>query len=296
MTERDTHLDTGRNLAGLEALAAAALDAPAPDAAADILRLILAQHGGSVAAVLFYGACRRDGDGTGLLDIYVLYDRHGDYHGRAVMAALTAVLPPHVVFLRAGAATAKVAALSRAQFARRVRPGSLDTTIWARFCQPATLLHARDAEVRRWVAATLARAMQTAGTWAVRLGPPEGGPAECWQALFARTYGAELRPERRNRPALIYHADRAWFDAAIDGVRADPARRWRAAWFARRVCGKPLNLLRLIKAALTFENGTDYILAKLARHGAVRIVPSAWQRRHPLLAAPVLLWRIRTGR
>ena len=280
----------------MEALAARALDAPAPGAAADILRAILAQHGDSVAAVLFYGACRRDADGTGLLDVYVLYDRHRAYHGSPVMAGLTAVLPPHVVFLRAGNATAKVAALSCAQFARRVRPGSLDTTIWARFCQPATLLHARDADARRRVIAMLAQAMETGALWALRLGPPTGDPALCWQALFARTYGAELRPERRNRPALIYQADRAWFDAALTLVQARPAFWWRAAWLARRLCGKPLNLLRLVKAALTFENGTEYILAKLARHGAARIVPSAWQRRHPLLAAPVLLWRIRTGR
>ena len=282
--------------AELETLAASALASPAPEAAMAIARLIFAQHGDSVTAVLFYGACRRDGDGTGLLDIYVLYDRHRAFHRSAVLAALTAMLPPHVVFLRAGSATAKVAALSRTQFARRVLPGSLDTTIWARFSQPATLLYARDVEARRWVAVTLARTVQTAVIWAWRLGPAGGGPAECWQALFARTYGAELRPERGNRPALIYGADRPWFDTAFGLVQPGPHRRWRAAWLVRRIYGKPLNLMRLVKAAMTFENGTDYLLAKLARHGAVRIVPSDWQRRHPLLAAPVLLWRIRTKR
>lgn len=301
---------TDRVADGLEALAAAALDAPAPDAAKDILRLVLARGGQSVAAVLFYGACRRENSGQGLLDLYVLYDRHRDFHGSTVMAALTSLLPPHVVFVEAeeGAATAKVATLSRAQFARRVRLRSLDTSIWARFCQPATLLYARDAEARRWVAATLACAIRTAACWALRLGPATGGPACCWQHLFARTYGAELRPERRNRPALIYGSAPGWFDQAIALVRTEmlaakrlPPRRlrrgaWQASWFARRLLGKPLNLARLVKAALTFENGTDYVLSKLGRHAAVRIVPTAWQRRHPLLAAPVLLWRIRSRR
>ena len=37
----------------------------------------------------------------------------------------------------------------------------------------------------------------------------------------------------------------------------------------------------------------DYVVWKVERHSGVRIEPSPWQRRHPLLAAPWLYWRMR---
>jgi hypothetical protein len=302
----------GAGETGLQALAATELDSPAPEAAQAILRLILARHGDSVAAVLFYGSCRREGGSHGLLDLYVLYDRHRDFHAGTAAAVLTAVLPPHVVFLgtdgQEPAFAAKVASMSLRQFGRRMRLHSLDTTLWARFCQPATLLYARDAGVRLQVLAALACGIRTAAGWALRFAPAGADASVCWTLLFARTYAAELRPERGNRPALIYGADPAWFDRALSLVRAEllaagelPVGRtrrsaWLAAWALRRAWGKPLNLLRLVKAAMTFEGGTDYLVAKLERHLSVRVVPSAWQRRHPLLAAPVLLWRAKTRR
>ena len=56
--------------------------------------------------------------------------------------------------------------------------------------------------------------------------------------------------------------------------------------------GKLFNIARLIKAAFTFEGGLDYILWKIARHSGVTIAVTDWQRRHPLLAAPGLAWRL----
>jgi hypothetical protein len=53
-----------------------------------------------------------------------------------------------------------------------------------------------------------------------------------------------------------------------------------------------LHVLRLAKAAFTFAGGLDYILWKIARHSGVTAEPTPWQRRHPLMAAPVLAWRL----
>jgi hypothetical protein len=64
-------------------------------------------------------------------------------------------------------------------------------------------------------------------------------------------------------------------------------------WQRRRRLGRLLNLLRLLKAALTFENATDYVAWKVERHSGLRIEPTSFQRRHPLLAAPALYWRLR---
>ena len=304
----------------LEELAAAEVSVPAEPnpatAAAQVLaREIAARHGDGVAAVLFYGACRRDGDASGLLDLYVLTTGHRAFHGRALPALLNAALPPTVLLLRSEDARApvraKVAVLTQGQFERRMRPGSLDTTLWARFCQPSTLLHARDGAARRRAERAVARAVETAALWALRLGPEKATPAEYWRNLFARTYAAELRTERGNRPERLIAAAPDWYDRALPlalarlGLPARPTedgrlepglprrKRWLRAWALRRACGKALNVLRLCKAAFTFEGGADYLAWKIERHSGVSLELADWQRRHPLLAAPALLWRLR---
>jgi hypothetical protein len=304
----------------LEGLAAAEMSTPAdPDpataAARALAREIAARHGDGVAAVLFYGACRRDGDASGLLDLYVLTTGHRAFHGRALPALLNAALPPTVLLLRSEDAQtpvrAKVAVLTQGQFERRMRHGSLDTTLWARFCQPSTLVYARDEAARRRAERAVARAVETAALWALRLGPDEATPAGYWRDLFARTYAAELRTERGNRPERLVAAAPGWYDRALPlalarlGLPAAPAgdgrlkpglprrRRWLRAWALRRACGKALNVLRLCKAAFTFEGGADYLAWKIERHSGVSLELADWQRRHPLLAAPALLWRLR---
>ncbi len=72
------------------------------------------------------------------------------------------------------------------------------------------------------------------------------------------------------------------------GERRGARRRWRM----RRLLGKSLHVLRLMKAAYTFTDGLDYILWKIEKHSGVRATPTPWQRRHPLMAAPALAWRL----
>lgn len=289
------------------------LDRPAPDAVQALVDEIL-RSSGPVAAILFYGSCRRSDDPSGLFDLYVLHDGHRRFHRRIGPAILNRLLPPNVVLVRTRLGDhqvrAKVAILSRRQFARRMRPASIDTTLWARFCQPVSLVHVADAPTRSWVEATLADAARTAASWAVRFGPDRGTPAQFWQALFTRTYGAELRPERSNRGGLIYETNAAWFDRVLvqslhdlgldasdrEGRLCPAMKRplgLELDWAIRRVLGRSLNLLRLIKAAFTFENGADYMVWKIGRHTGRTLDLSPWQRRHPLLSAPQLLWRLR---
>jgi hypothetical protein len=64
------------------------------------------------------------------------------------------------------------------------------------------------------------------------------------------------------------------------------------AWALRGVVGRALSVLRLAKGAFTFDGGLDYILWKIARHSGVTTAVAPWQRRHPLLAAPGLVWRL----
>ena len=60
-------------------------------------------------------------------------------------------------------------------------------------------------------------------------------------------------------------------------------------WFLRRVQGKSLHLLRLIKGLTTFDGGVDYILWKIERHSGVEVKLTGWQRRHPILASVWLM-------
>ncbi|HKY89451.1 MAG TPA: hypothetical protein VJM11_00365, partial [Nevskiaceae bacterium] len=64
-------------------------------------------------------------------------------------------------------------------------------------------------------------------------------------------------------------------------------------WSRRKRLGKPLNLLRLAKAAFTFDGAMDYVAWKVERHSGVKVEVSEWQRRHPLLAAPGLYLRLK---
>ena len=61
----------------------------------------------------------------------------------------------------------------------------------------------------------------------------------------------------------------------------------------RHALGKPLNFVRLMKSAYTFDGGVDYVLWKIERHSGVRMVLTPWQRRHPILASPWVFWQLK---
>ncbi|GAB0120000.1 hypothetical protein [Acidisoma sp. 7E03] len=277
----------------LRDLVAAELARPAPAGLERLVDEVLAAHGAAVRAVLFYGSCRRTGDLSGLVDLYVLYDTARDFHGGAIAALANRLLPPNVSLLRADGLRAKVATLSLRQFQRRVRRDAIDTTIWTRFAQPCSLIYVRDETARRAVTTLAAEAARTALFWARHFTPDATTPAALWQGLFAQTYRTELRPESSRQPAHLYETNAAWFDALAAASPAEAATLPRGGWALRRICGRPLNLARLAKAAFTFTGGADYILWKVQRHAGIRLSLSDWQRRHPLLAAPGVLWRLR---
>jgi len=298
----------------LSAIIADDLKRPVMIEARALAQAIVDSHGHSVAAVLFYGSCLRTGTTDGILDLYVLTDDLRGYHGRFWPALFNRILPPTVSYLEVpganGPVRAKVAVMGTAAFSRAMRSDSLDTTLWARFCQPVALLYARDANCRVAAVAAVTDAVVTASRWAVRLGPDKGRPADYWTGLFRQTYDAELRTEGTDRATLVHDwaperyarllplaLNRAGVPVTTapdgrlipHGLDRDAARQ---AWALRRRAGKLLNVLRLIKAVFTFENGVDYILWKLERHNGRPVPISAWERRHPILAAPRVLLRL----
>jgi hypothetical protein len=77
-----------------------------------------------------------------------------------------------------------------------------------------------------------------------------------------------------------------------------PAERARILgwWKRRRRLGKPLNLLRLVKASTTFEGAARYAAWKIERHTGMPVKLTPFRERYPLLAAPQVLLDLRRHR
>lgn len=289
--------------------------------------------------VLFYGSLVRvvaQGGGVvdpallseGVLDFYVIVERQADWPRSRLARLANAVLPPNIEYheqvIDGQCLRAKVAILTLAQFRRLTRPGSRDTTIWSRFCQPVRLVWVRDAAAADSVLRGLVRAVGTAALWAAALGPEQGVPEAYWEALFRRTYGAELRVESQGRARSLLAGEEARFGRLLAAswlagglpasgrlgasdaegpaqaaaglvapglpphARDGAGRRWQ--WRAR--LGRPLNIARLVKAAFTFAGGARYIVWKIERHSGVKVPLSPFAERHPVLCAPAVLWRL----
>jgi hypothetical protein len=282
---------------GLRALIEAELGRPADPAAALMAGRLAGRRG--VAAVLYYGARMREGTGGGPLDFYLLTDGDAAYHGFGLAALANRLLPPNVYRETAPgppAVEAKVAVISLRSFRARMRPAALDSTLWARFAQPVTLVWARSPAERARVAEAVAAAVETAAWWAARLSPDPADPEETWRTLFRHTYASELRVEGNGRardlvaaaPERYQRLHAMLITTPPEAERARAARAWRR----RQALRKALNLARLAKAAFTYRGGLAYALAKVERHSGRPVDLRPWERRWPWLAAPLVLWRL----
>ena len=286
-----------------EAAIVALLDQPA-DKTIDAMVEKLSKRRG-VAAVLFYGNRLREVEADGLLDFYVLIDGNRAYHGAGPSAFFNKILPPNVYFEEiisdAGSVSAKVAVMTLSAFRRKMSPKSWDTTLWARFSQPARLVYCRDEESRQVVSESIVAAYETALWWAFRLSPNTDTAAALWTGLFSKTYGAELRVESGNRAEMIVAKAPALYQSLYTAFIEDTSKhpiaesdrdKAHKQWGRRRAIGKVQNLLRLIKAAATFRGGIAYALSKVERHSGSAVVLKPWEQRFPWIAAPLVFCRL----
>lgn len=313
--------------AALAALLAREADQTVDAAARAMSDAIVARHKDCLVATLFYGSCLRPldespavtvgpgGDAERLMDFYAIVHDLRRANGGRLAALGNQLLPPNVFYLEVphdgGRVRCKYAIVTLAQFRRLVRADIRQNYFWGRFCQPTAVPFARGAGTRDALVEALAEAVIAATTATAPLFDAPFSARDLWVRALAESYAAELRPESPERPAQVHdaHAARyaaltplalaaAGFAAALapDGrfaaVADAPARQHaRRAWRRRRMLGKTLNVLRLVKAVFTFEGGADYVAWKIQRHSGVRLDLSDWQRRHPLLASPVLAIR-----
>ena len=270
------------------------------------VRLFAAQLGEAVGAlaVLFYGSNLRTGSLDGVLDFYVLLP--GPVETR---------LWPRVSYHEREhdglTVRAKVATMTLATFAAAACGDLLDTTIWARFVQPSALVWSRGPAHDGDVARAVAEAATTAALFAAALGSSAATEEEFWLGLFRATYDVEFRLEKPGRERDILAANAAHFAGllraglaagqiavAVDGDRLRPLlpdglRTTLRRAFARRAqWGRFYNLIRLVRASTTFEGAARYAAWKIERHTGVPVVLTPWRERHPVLAAPGVLWRV----
>lgn len=139
-----------------------------------------------------------------------------------------------------------------------------------------------------------------------------------WVTAFTQTYSAELRSEPPGKGLEIYELDKDRYDALLPYIgvclglsaskRADlmsgyspqailpelmSRKKSRALWFARRLNGKFVSFVRLIKASFTFTGGIDYLAWKISRHSGVAVTIKPWMRYAPILAGLYLFISLR---
>ena len=296
-------------MGALEARISAQLAAPVDPAVAEFAARLAGESG--ALAVLFYGSNLRTGSLEGVLDYYVL-----------LPGGQQEKVWPRVSYREwehAGETLrAKIATMAMQTFAEAARGDLLDTTIWARFVQPSALVWARDDAARNAVIGAVSAAAMTAARLAVALGPDRGTAADFWRALFRATYQAEFRVEKPGREDSILAVNAAHFDGllppALDAQGIGVSREGELLapslgegrrgeildwWKRRRRVGKLLNVTRLLKASTTFDGAARYAAWKIERHTGIPVKLTPWRERHPVLAAPGVLfhvWRERAKR
>jgi len=305
---------TGDDLAQL---IAAELDSPVPRGAQLVAERIRARHGDGVRAIVFYGSCLRTGDDEfSLLDLYVLVDSYWTLGTSRLYAALNALLPPNVYYTEFadGERTlrAKYAMVTVDDFARHTAARTFQPYFWGRFAQPCALVYAADAAAAQAVTDAFADAVTTFVRNALPLVAMPCAVRTLWTTQLRESYRAELRAERLDVAERLYDAATTRYERVtraalarlpytptpdvIGGILQLPARpaspRAASLWRARRIWGKWLSLLRILKSALTQEGSVDYALWKVERHSGVQIDKTWRQKPHPLLALGEELWRI----
>ncbi len=310
--------------AALEEMIAEELAQPSPPGAQALADRLRERYGSALRAVLMYGSnLRQHDDREGVLDLYVLVTSYRAAYRNSLLAAANRLLPPNVFYLETetprGVVRCKYAVLALHDLPRLTSRHTSEPYFWARFAQPCALVWAADGEACASVATALAVAVATFVRFAVPFVAPSFDGRALWTTAWRATYGAEIRPERRGAAETLYESNAARFERATalavpalpwaatiaaepGGLRFHvdlpiPARRRAVAlWRGRRLRAKVRFLLRIVRNALIFEGGIDYVLWKIQRHSGVSIDQTWRQRRHPFLALGAEAWRLYRAR
>jgi len=278
------------------------------------------KYGQAVQGILLYGSCLRAGtDQNGLVDCYVLVDRYSTVYSSSWLARFNTWLPPNVFYgevdVEGHTVRMKYAVLSLEDFERSVTPKWFHSYFWGRFAQPTAVMACPSQAMREQIISGLASAVLTFLGNVVPQMSPQFSAKDIWSTGLALSYGAELRAESRGRIKTLWDSNQGYYEQAAQA--AFPAHfpkvkviqnndltvyeweysRWfhtknQLAWIMRKVQGKLLSILRLMKAAFTFQGGADYLIWKIERHSGVKVELTPAQRKHPIWAGLTTFWRL----
>lgn len=292
-------------------------DRDVPPAVVTAAQDIAGKYGECVQGVLFYGSCLRTGEiEDKILDFYVIVESYQAAYDKRWLAIANQILPPNVFYHEIDVdgvmVRSKYAVISTNDLSFRVSKACLNVSIWARFCQPCMLLLS-GSDTKALIAHDIAISIETMLSNLIDLKPWALASRDLWVAAFEETYAAELRSERGGKGFEIYLLDQSRYDEvtpiALNALEIDvgdgkalppitqPARtdnfQAKLMWFLRRLNGKIVSFLRLMKASMTFDGGIDYLAWKIRRHSGVEVEIKPWMRKHPIVAGVALFWSIR---
>ncbi|MBA3614356.1 MAG: hypothetical protein H0W49_15900 [Nitrospirales bacterium] len=278
------------------------------------------KYGKAVQGILLYGSCLRAGtDQDGLVDCYVIVDQYASVYQSVWLALLNRWLPPNVFYgevnLEGRIVRMKYAVLSLGDFERSVTSKWFHSYFWGRFAQPTAVMACPSQTMSQRIISGLGRAVLTFLGNVVPQMPQQFSAKDAWNIGLALSYGAELRAESKGRIATLWDSNQAYYEQVahatflahfpkIKVIQGNDITmyemeysRWdhiknRIAWIVRKVQGKVLSILRLMKAAFTFQGGADYLIWKIERHSGVKIELTPAQRRHPIWAGLTTFWRL----
>lgn len=296
------------------------LQVPVSNASRVMSESLRARHGGAVLGILYYGSCFRSGtEKDGILDIFVIVDSYKNVYPTRTLAIANKLLPPNVFYYEmdyeGSTLRTKYAVITLEQFVQRNSPQCFHTFYWARFSQPCALTYVSDPQTRVKIVAAIHTALKTFINSVLPILPPHFDAETLWTQGLSASYRTELRPESLEASAKLVDKNLSRYrtvtqlslaamgmanqlygrtDVPTYASDLSPVQRWRGVqtWRVRRIQGKLINLLRIMKAAFTFDGGVDYVLWKIERHSGVKVEATPLLRRHPLLTCWPTVWRL----
>ncbi len=273
------------------------LSEPCPPAVAFLADELVRKYPDS--AILLYGSGNSvlsEADPADILyDFYVIAPSYGDAYTSRFLAMLNWLIPPNVFYLETpsphGRLRAKYAVLSIRHFEKLVSKKTFHSYFWARFAQPSRIVRASET-MRARIVMCITTAIDVFVARTAPLVSGDSTASQIWNAGLSKSYKAELRAEGPDRVMQLLASYGEWPERVTrySGVPSSKSGA-QLAWRLRALQGGALSILRLLKGTLTFKGGIDYIVWKISRHSGVTVEVHNWERRHPLLGAPIVALR-----
>ena len=295
-------------------------DQPIPLAIQAAGNFLAHKYGRAVQGILLYGSCLRAGtDQNGLVDCYAIVDDYRTVYTASWLALFNKWLPPNVFYgeveVDGHKVRMKYAILSLDDFEKSVTPKWFHSYFWGRFAQPTAVMACPSREMKERIIECLGNAVLTFLGNVVPQLPQQFSAKDIWYRGLTLSYGAELRAEPTGRVTTLWESNQAYYEQAahaafsehfpkVEVIQSDArslfevhSSKWdctknRIGWIVRRIQGKILSIVRLMKAAFTFQGGADYLIWKIERHSGVKVELTPAQRKHPIWAGLTTFWRL----